>query len=349
MRAAGSSPNLEILTVVEVPEIVPEGPELGDDLGHGPVEIRSLGEARRKFGFETRDAGRVVRRLERVCTEILAVEQVCLLRSDALRRGEVVLHVDDELDQRRHDATRFVGRENDFARPAGRTQMNATIEPSRNDEFSCACCEPVLPRLAPGPHRVSVSKAGYVTVENQVNVAEGIVTHVQLRLVPLEPPGSGQPLFTTLERSNPSAQRASAESPSGGTRTVVIVVGAGLTALALGTGAYFAIDRASNLNRADELRGQLKPYERPGAPNSACAEPSTAPPSWCSELHERNDTVNRDTVGRDIALVSGAVLGAATVATLLLWPRSGGSSSAAFLIAPQIGRDNARLILMGSY
>jgi len=227
--------------------------------------------------------------------------------------------------------------------------MNATIEPSRNDEFSCACCEPVLPRLAPGPHRVSVSKAGYVTVENQVNVAEGIVTHVQLRLVPLEPPGSGQPLFTTLERSNPSAQRASAESPSGGTRTVVIVVGAGLTALALGTGAYFAIDRASNLNRADELRGQLKPYERPGAPNSACAEPSTAPPSWCSELHERNDTVNRDTVGRDIALVSGAVLGAATVATLLLWPRSGGSSSAAFLIAPQIGRDNARLILMGSY
>jgi len=200
--------------------------------------------------------------------------------------------------------------------------------------------------VSPGVHAISASKAGYVTAQRQVDVGEGVVTHVKLELAPLIPDRSADEI-PLRKLDEPAPTRANvATNHRSDLRSISIIVGAGLTTIALGTGTYFAIKRSGDLQRANELRTQLSPYNT--ASGLACFKPLPETAGWCSELNDRMDAINFETAGERIAFVSGAVLGVATLAAVFLWPRESGSSPTASLV-PFAGRQATGLQLVGSY
>jgi hypothetical protein len=133
-----------------------------------------------------------------------------------------------------------------------------------------------------------------------------------------------------VERSGPEA------------RTIVLISGAGLTVLAAGLGVGLAVQGASLNDDAETQRKQIAEQLGPGA----CANGGSGNRS-CAKLDDTLERRNQANTYSQGAFIAAGVLGAATVATFFLWPKSSASVTPYATVGPT--GDSAMLGVVGRY
>jgi hypothetical protein len=126
------------------------------------------------------------------------------------------------------------------------------------------------------------------------------------------------------------------------TRTIVLISGAGLTALAVGFGVGLSLQGASLDDDAAAQRMQIAQQLGP----TACAR-NTSMARACVKLDDTLDRRNRANAIAQGSFIAAGVLGAATLATYFLWPRTQPAVVPYASIGPT--GDGAQLGLVGHY
>ncbi len=189
--------------------------------------------------------------------------------------------------------------------------------------------------LDPGAHRVRASLSGFQDEERVVQAEAGGSLRVSLALV------SQKAALAPLPAA-PSAPAPAAESGGIEPRTIVLLAGAGLSFVALGVGVAFTLDANSTHERAAKVGRSI--HESPAG---SCVNPMTPDCTSLTDLVAREQN-SRDAA--DIALGTGALIGAATLTAWLLIPDSQRSRGAARVRAlPWLDRSVSGIALSGAY
>ncbi len=126
-------------------------------------------------------------------------------------------------------------------------------------------------------------------------------------------------------------------------RTGVAIVGGALTIVTVGAGVFFAVRASSAQDDVDTLKSRATAQL-----GGNCPSGSGAP--VCVDLADSADQRNTANKNATIAFVAGSVLGAATVATYLLWPTSEKQTGrAATRVVPVVSGSRLGLGLQGSF
>lgn len=199
--------------------------------------------------------------------------------------------------------------------------------------------------LAPGQHLVRARLAGFENEERSITAEAGASIGVTFTLTPVRAPvapaRAAAPAATSpggLASTSPGAPSAHGMEP----RTVAVIAGAGASLVALGIGVGFALDAGSARSDASRLGAAANQ-----AGGGSC--PPGASSGDCGALH---DAVNREDRSRDVAdvaLTTGALLGAATLAAWLLIPDITRSELGSIKAAPWVGLRGSGVALSGSY
>jgi hypothetical protein len=197
--------------------------------------------------------------------------------------------------------------------------------------------------LSPGSHLVRVRMPGYVTEERAITAEAAGSLSVTITLANAEAaPAPAPPAGSRA--SNPEAERPAATPPAGsGTqpRTIVLLSGGGLSLVAIGMGAYFAL--AADAARSDASKLGASVHASAGSCGVTATEAS------CASLQKAVDREQDNRNRADIALTTGAILGAVTVAAWLLIPDIARSDRAELKAAPWVGSDASGVALLGRY
>jgi hypothetical protein len=176
----------------------------------------------------------------------------------------------------------------------------------------------------PGPHKIEARKAEYLASSREFTAVAGETREFQLELAQLPASGLDQATASSVITSapvapEPDATRNSHTSP----RTWVLVSGSAATVIAAGLGTYFLVRSSSLRTESDGLQAQVAAQgapERAGTDSQCAADAPMRPTATCNALYQKN--VDHDTAKTDaaIAWIAAGALGAATIATYLLWP-----------------------------
>ncbi len=181
--------------------------------------------------------------------------------------------------------------------------------------------------LSPGRHTFSVRSARGRAPDQKVTIVVGELSTIDFRLE--------QDAGASAERPAPQpapAGHATDEpiSDSGSSaRTPVLIVGGALAAAALGAGVYFTLSANAAAADISELRTETRLLGDPTfvASGSQCIPSAPMRPSACDDLAGRiedHDDAKRLAIG---SFVVSGIVGAATVATYLLWPVEKGTAA----------------------
>lgn len=171
--------------------------------------------------------------------------------------------------------------------------------------------------LNPGKHTIRVTASGKEPFETELSLEESEKRVLDVELEPSarsEAPMAGSGTSFSEEPSEPGADRGGGPS----TRTVVLVGEVAFTAIALGLGIGFTIQKADRQDQVDAANAEVDRLA-PGQ-ESACSAPTDpALKESCDALAEFSD--ERDHAGTIAAIgfVAAGVGAAATVATFVLW------------------------------
>lgn len=183
--------------------------------------------------------------------------------------------------------------------------------------------------VEPGSHEVTARKDGFVSSSSMVNAAVGQLVPIAMTLAASSASGhtsSPAPYTATLPTTNPVRPRSS------NARSIVLIAGAGATALSAGLGTYFAI-RAAGAD--DDAEGYSRTITTDFGP-TGCSSAAGAASSACKDLHSALDTRDDSNSVASVAFITAGVLGAATVATYFLWrPRR---AAVSWSIGPTFGQ-----------
>jgi hypothetical protein len=191
--------------------------------------------------------------------------------------------------------------------------------------------------VEPGQRIVRVQKDGYDLYEQAQSFEPDRVIRLKVSLRPsgpspteaasvprtsptlVEPVNAAPPLDrsrATIPSNDPSPKDR-AERSGIDTRTIVLISGAGLTALAAGFGVGLSLQGAS---LGDDAAAQRAEIAQQFGPEGCGSSNSTARP--CVKLDDTLDRRNRANAIGQAAFIGAGVVGVATLVTFLLWPRS---------------------------
>jgi hypothetical protein len=211
--------------------------------------------------------------------------------------------------------------------------------------------------VEPGQRVVRVQKDGYDLYEQTQSFEPDRVIRLK---VSLRPSGSAPVEAAAVPRTNPAlvepvivppsapASSSFAQAPDKieragiEPRTIVVISGAGLTALAAGFGIALTLQGASLDDDATVRRADVA--QQFGA--AGCG-PANATQRACVKLDDTLDQRNRANAIGQGAFIAAGVLGAATLVSFLLWPRSQSSVAPYASIGP--ASDGAVLGVVGQY
>ncbi len=173
--------------------------------------------------------------------------------------------------------------------------------------------------VEPGTHTVAAHLDGDLAPEERVDVPLRSTRDVYLRVTrarAAEPPTTQMVGFVTRDRSRAprpsSAAPAHAEAHGLSPSTWALLVGGTLTAAALGTSGYFALDGASRNRDVQNLGARI-----PGG-DDACSNPAGDRAALCSELRNARDQRNASNQAATVGLVTAGALAAMTASVALI-------------------------------
>ncbi len=210
--------------------------------------------------------------------------------------------------------------------------------------------------VEPGAHAVVARKEGYLDGTERVDVAIGPPKNVFVKLQrvitgaadDVTPPGaapgakSDAPLATPLEPSvAPEAKKGLTLQP----RTLVLMGGAVLTVAALGLAGFFETEVHNDVSELNTARSNLTPVK--GLASAQwCVAPSMSAKPACDRVGVEGSRLERDKNIRNGLLITGGVLGVATVATYFLWaPRSARSTA----LLAEVGPGRVEVMVVGRF
>ncbi len=172
--------------------------------------------------------------------------------------------------------------------------------------------------LDAGQHELAVDAEGYTPQNKSVAAKAGGSDQLDVTLEKAAAPAPATPAPPATSSAAPPAS----SPPTSDTgdhhvepRTVAIITGAGLTAVALGVGIGFLVDAGSADSNASDLRSQA--VKEVGT-NGCAANPDA---SVCVALHDANDHASRSRTVSTVGFVGAGVFAVATVGAVLFWPR----------------------------
>ncbi|HMJ14386.1 MAG TPA: PEGA domain-containing protein [Polyangiaceae bacterium] len=190
----------------------------------------------------------------------------------------------------------------------------------------------------PGEHIVRAKHAGYEDAEQAVTTGAGDAELIELELSAArrEAPEAPSPEETSASAEPFTPEEFHDEAP----RTVPLILGGTITALALVGGIGF---RLSGSSKEDEANGQRDRRNRSGG-SGACT--ATRDAALCTNLRDLYESADRS---YNVSTISFAVSGAAAVATAIyyVWPRS--RRRQGMLPATVIQPRSAQFLLSGSF
>jgi hypothetical protein len=188
-----------------------------------------------------------------------------------------------------------------------------------------------------GEHTVSVKKAGYEDAERTLTTKAGEEQVVEVELTAVKSqetaaaiaPEQVSSAVTTLPPDEPQSEEKS---------VVPLIIGGGITALALAGGIGFRMAASSAEGDAKALDGAI-------GNDGSCA--ASANSSRCAELQDKFDSADRNYNLSTAGFVTAGVAAAAT-AVYYLWPTAQ-QSSVAVRPVPAIASGDARLLFVGKF
>jgi len=235
--------------------------------------------------------------------------------------------------------------------------------------------------LAPGEHTI-VAQKGSETARTTVMVAAGSSTNETLNVGAKPKPAAAAsappPDDTPDERAASESSETDAEDvasgPSWEVSTPVAIVGAGLSAIALGSGVVFAISARNYYDSADEIAGDIEAQaDELDLPTSGiCNAPWGEPPpsgtnagDWpyesdpgfagaCKKYEDRVDTADKYKTYATVGFVAGGVLAAGTLVYVLVpafqaEPAGVAKRGLRTRLIPVVGPGHQGLVLQGSF
>ncbi|HEY6727229.1 MAG TPA: PEGA domain-containing protein [Polyangiaceae bacterium] len=227
--------------------------------------------------------------------------------------------------------------------------------------------------LTPGEHTI-VAQKGNETARSTVMVAAGSSTSETLNIsakkpAPAAAASTPAPQEALEQDAAPESSDADADADAGGppweVSTPVAIIGAGLSAAALGTGVVFAVSARSYYDSADEIARDIEAEaEQEGLPSRGICtpDPGTVPanpesgfPGACKKYQDRVDTADKYKTYATIGFIAGGALAAGTLVYVLVPALSGGSSSERAdrgfktRLIPIVGPEHRGLVLQGSF
>jgi hypothetical protein len=147
--------------------------------------------------------------------------------------------------------------------------------------------------------------------------------------------------------------------------TPVAIIGAGLSAAALGTGVIFAFSARSYYDSADEIAKDIEAEaDKEGLqsrgicnpePGSIPADPESGFPGACQKYQDRVDTADKYKTYATVGFIAGGALAAGTLVYVLVPTLQGGSSTeqadrgVKTRLIPIVGPEHQGLVLQGSF
>jgi len=204
--------------------------------------------------------------------------------------------------------------------------------------------------LEPGQHVLQARLGNAVSSPATVDVQAGKTYNLALLIeappkpavaaVPASPPAEKPAESPPIEKTPPEAN----QDDGGGSvqpRTIALVAGASVTAIAAGVGIAYAIKASSHSSDAKNIGAGLGPEE--------CSNPMGASISKCSELADAYSS--RDSASR-VEAVSFAIAGGAAVATAVIyfaWPRREHLNASSLQVTPIAASHTGGLMFTGSF
>lgn len=224
--------------------------------------------------------------------------------------------------------------------------------------------------LTPGEHTIVAQKGGE-TDKATVLVSAGSSASETLKVAAAPAPAAAAsvPKSDEARAEDEDAEEphlaadAEESGPSWEVSTPVAIIGAGLTAAAIGTGIGFAVSARSYYDSADEVARDIEAEaDRLGEPSAGiCLQPpdDRFPPA-CDLYQERVDTADKYKTYATISFIAGGALGVGTLVYVLVPQFQKGSARAherteqarrgvSAQLIPVIGPEHQGLVIQGSF
>jgi hypothetical protein len=189
--------------------------------------------------------------------------------------------------------------------------------------------------VTPGTHLVRAHLSGFRDEERSITAEPGAALGLAISLV-----ADARPAVATAPTAGAPARQ---EVPRKGMepRTIVVISGAAASLIALGVGVGFALDAGAAHDEASR-HGEAASQDGTGCPTASTS-------TDCAGLEDAVSREKRSRNRADAALLTGAILGGATLAAWLVIPDLARSKSASLRAVPWIGRETTGVSFAGTY
>jgi len=176
--------------------------------------------------------------------------------------------------------------------------------------------------VEPGERRVRVEKPGYEAYVGSFAVQKGETKTVRIVLeasaASAAPAPHGGIAAGKGSTGKPSSNAGGDPGWKSGfhPRTIAIITGAGLTAVALGVGVGFKLEGSSANSDADDFLTRAKSQYG----SSPCSGPPGSSSDLCVQLANKRDERNDANLISNVSFYAAGALAAGTLGMFLLWP-----------------------------
>jgi len=192
--------------------------------------------------------------------------------------------------------------------------------------------------VTPGTHVVRAHLSGFRDEERSITAEPGAALGLAISLAALDANARPAVATTPVAAAPARGQRAHQGMEP---RTIVVLSGAAASLIALGVGVGFALEAGAA--HADASR------HGEAAIQAGTGCPAGSPSPDCAALEDAVARENQSRDRADAALLTGAILGGATLAAWLVIPDLARSKTASLRAVPWVGRETTGLSFAGTY
>jgi hypothetical protein len=192
----------------------------------------------------------------------------------------------------------------------------------------------------PGHHSIEATLSQFRPAKSDIEINRGDARTVVLKLEPIADATASSPAPAGASVPPISAPPPAAQGGGNG-KTIALITGGAITAIALTTSVVFAVKRSSAEKDAKAIAASI-----PGGV-SACN--GVEAPAACGELKQRYDDRNSDSRALNIAIPVAIVAGVGTAIIYFAWPQKKMSATWYPPVTPLVGQGTAGVLMSGRF